>query len=176
MNFIVNIAEGFTGIVSAGGENLMGLITGILPNVLILLTFINALISLIGEERVMNFSKKLTRFRILRYTLLPVMALFFLTNPMCYTMGKFVEEDEKPAFIDACFSFAHPITGLFPHANSAELFVWTGIAAGITTLGESTTPLAVRYLLVGIIVIFLRGNVTEFITKKLMKKSEAKRS
>lgn len=172
MNFIVNIAEGFTGIVSAGGENLMGLITGILPNVLILLTFINALISLIGEERVMNFSKKLTRFRILRYTLLPVMALFFLTNPMCYTMGKFVEEDEKPAFIDACFSFAHPITGLFPHANSAELFVWTGIAAGITTLGESTTPLAVRYLLVGIIVIFLRGNVTEFITKKLMKRNK----
>ena len=172
MNFIVNIAEGFTGIVSAGGENLMGLITGILPNVLILLTFINALISLIGEERVMNFSKKLTRFRILRYTLLPVMALFFLTNPMCYTMGKFVEEDEKPAFIDACFSFAHPITGLFPHANSAELFVWTGIAAGITTLGESTTPLAVRYLLVGIIVNFLRGNVTEFNTKKMMKRNK----
>ncbi len=150
----------------------MSLITSILPNVLILLTFINALISLIGEERVMNFSRRLTRFRLLRYTLLPVMALFFLTNPMCYTMGKFVEEDEKPAFVDACFSFAHPITGLFPHANSAELFVWTGIAAGITTLGKSTTPLAVRYLLVGIIVIFIRGNVTEFITKQLMKRSK----
>ncbi|GFO84910.1 PTS sorbitol transporter subunit IIC [Anaerostipes butyraticus] len=151
---------------------MMSLITSILPNVLILLTFINALISLIGEERVMNFSRRLTRFRLLRYTLLPVMALFFLTNPMCYTMGKFVEEDEKPAFVDACFSFAHPITGLFPHANSAELFVWTGIAAGITTLGKSTTPLAVRYLLVGIIVIFIRGNVTEFITKQLMKRSK----
>ena len=150
----------------------MSLITSILPNVLILLTFINALISLIGEERVMNFSRRLTRFRLLRYTLLPVMALFFLTNPMCYTMGKFVEEDEKPAFVDACFSFAHPRTGLFPHANSAELFVWTGIAAGITTLGKSTTPLAVRYLLVGIIVIFIRGNVTEFITKQLMKRSK----
>lgn len=150
----------------------MSLITSILPNVLILLTFINALISLIGEERVMNFSRRLTRFRLLRYTLLPVMALFFLTNPMCYTMGKFVEEDEKPAFVDACFSFAHPITGLFPHANSAELFVWTGIATGITTLGKSTTPLAVRYLLVGIIVIFIRGNVTEFITKQLMKRSK----
>lgn len=87
-------------------------------------------------------------------------------------MGKFVEEDEKPAFVDACFSFAHPITGLFPHANSAELFVWTGIAAGITTLGKSTTTLAVRYLLVGIIVIFIRGNVTEFITKQLMKRSK----
>ncbi|WP_334300499.1 PTS glucitol/sorbitol transporter subunit IIC [Anaerostipes sp.] len=61
---------------------------------------------------------------------------------------------------------------MFPHANSAELFVWTGIAAGITTLGKSTTTLAVRYLLVGIIVIFIRGNVTEFITKQLMKRSK----
>ena len=35
-------------------------------------------------------------------------------------MGRFVEEDQKPAFIDACFSFAHPITGLFPHGNATE--------------------------------------------------------
>ena len=40
MNVFVKLAEGFTGIVSAGGENLMGLITGILPNLLILLTCI----------------------------------------------------------------------------------------------------------------------------------------
>lgn len=175
MNFIVNVAEGFTGIVSAGGENLVALITGILPNVLILLTFINALIALVGEEKVMRFSRKLTKYRILRYTLLPVIAMFFLTNPMAYTMGRFVEEDEKPAFIDAAFSIAHPITGLFPHANPAELFVWSGIAAGVTTLGKSTTPLAVRYLLAGIIIIFIRGNVTEFITKKLMNREKTKK-
>ena len=172
MNVFVKLAEGFTGIVSAGGENLMGLITGILPNLLILLTCINAIITLVGEDRVMNFSKKLTRFRLLRYTLLPVISLFFLTNPMCYTMGRFVEEDQKPAFIDACFSFAHPITGLFPHGNAGELFVWTGIAAGITTLGYSTMPLAVRYLLAGVIVIFIRGNATEFLTKKIMAKNK----
>lgn len=175
MNFVVKIAEGFTGIVSAGGTNLVSLMTGILPNVLVLLTFINALISLVGEEKVMNFSKKLTRFRLLRYTLLPVMAMFFLTNPMAYTIGRFVEEEEKPAFIDSAFSIAHPMTGLFPHANPAELFVWTGIATGVTTLGKSTTPLAVRYLLVGIIVIFIRGNVTEFITRKLMNREKNKK-
>ena len=49
MNVFVKLAEGFTGIVSAGGENLMGLITGILPNLLILLTCINAIITL-GHE------------------------------------------------------------------------------------------------------------------------------
>ena len=100
------------------------------------------------------------------------MAMFFLTNPMAYTIGRFVEEEEKPAFIDSAFSIAHPLTGLFPHANPAELFVWTGIASGITTLGQSTTPLAVRYLLVGIIVIFIRGNITEFVTRKLMNREK----
>ena len=165
MDFLIKIANGFTGMVSAGGTNLVGLITGVLPNVLILLTFINALIALIGEEKVMNFSKNLTRYRLLRYTLLPVISMFFLTNPMAYTLGRFVEEDEKPAFIDAAFSVAHPMTGLFPHANPAELFVWQGIATGVAALGKSTTPLAIRYLLSSIIIIFIRGNVTEFLTK-----------
>lgn len=174
MNFLIKIANGFTGMVSAGGENLVGLITGVLPNVLILLTFINALIALIGEEKVMNFSKKLTRYRLLRYTLLPVISMFFLTNPMAYTLGRFVEEDEKPAFIDAAFSVAHPMTGLFPHANPAELFVWQGIATGVAALGKSTTPLAIRYLLSAIIIIFIRGNVTEFITKMLMNRNRKK--
>lgn len=174
MDFLIKIANGFTGMVSAGGTNLVGLITGVLPNVLILLTFINALIALIGEEKVMNFSKKLTRYRLLRYTLLPVISMFFLTNPMAYTLGRFVEEDEKPAFIDAAFSVAHPMTGLFPHANPAELFVWQGIATGVAALGKSTTPLAIRYLLSSIIIIFIRGNVTEFLTKMFMNRNRKK--
>ena len=131
MDFLVSLAEGFTGIVSAGGENLVSLITSILPNVLILLTMINAIIALIGEEKVNAAAQKLTRFRIARYTIIPVVALFFFTNPMCYTMGRFVEEDLKPATVDAIFTMAHPITGLFPHGNPGELFVWMGIATGL---------------------------------------------
>ena len=49
MDFLVNLANGLTGIVSAGADNLVGLLTGILPNVLILLTLINAIVALIGE-------------------------------------------------------------------------------------------------------------------------------
>ena len=64
----------------------------------------------------------------------------------------------------------HPITGLFPHANAGELFVWTGISAGITTLGLSVVPLAVRYFIVGLIVILIRGIVTEYLTKLMWKK------
>lgn len=168
MDFLVNLANGLTGIVSAGADNLISLLTGTLPKVLILLTFINAIIGFIGEERVMHAAKKITRFRLLRYTVIPFIGLFFFPNPMCYTIGRFVDEDCKPAVIDSLFSLCHPITGIFPHANPAELFVWLGIAAGLDTLGISTTPLAIRYLIVGMIVTFLRGNITELATKIML--------
>lgn len=170
MDFLVKLAEGFIGIFNAGGKNLVGLITGILPTLIVLLTFVNALITIIGEDRVERFAKLCTKNIILRYSLFPLLAVFFMTNPMCYTFGRFVEEKQKPAFYDAAVSFVHPITGLFPHANAGELFVWTGISAGITTLGLSVVPLAVRYFIVGLIVILIRGIVTEYLTKLMWKK------
>jgi PTS system glucitol/sorbitol-specific IIC component len=44
--------------------------------------------------------------------------------------------------------------------------VWAGIAQGVTTGygAAETAALAVRYLIVGLIVIFIRGIVTERIT------------
>ena len=170
MDFLVKLAEGFIGIFNAGGKNLVGLITGILPTLIVLLTFVNALIAIIGEDRVERFAKLCTKNIILRYSLFPLLAVFFMTNPMCYKFGRFVEEKQKPAFYDAAVSFVHPITGLFPHANAGELFVWTGISAGITTLGLSVVPLAVRYFIVGLIVILIRGIVTEYLTKLMWKK------
>ncbi|NTW96914.1 MAG: PTS sorbitol transporter subunit IIC [Erysipelotrichaceae bacterium] len=169
MVFFENLAKGFIGIFNAGGATLVGLITGILPTLIVLLTFVNALIALIGEERVLNFAKFATKNIVLRYTVFPVLAVFFLTNPMCYSFGKFVEEKQKPAFYDAAVSFVHPILGLFPHANAGELFVWTGIASGITTLGLDIAPLALYYFIVGVIVILIRGIVTETLTKLMWK-------
>lgn len=163
MNFLIFLADGLVGIVSAGAANLMGLITGVLPNVLILLTMVNSIVQFIGTEKVDAAAKRLTRFRITRYTIIPFISLFFFTNPMCYTMARFVEERYKGAVIDATFTMAHPITGIFPHANPGELFVWMGIASGLETLGISTTPLAIRYLLVGFIICFIRGIVNEII-------------
>ena len=89
---------------------------------------------------------------------------------MAYTFGKFLPERQKPAFYDSAVSLVHPITGLFPHANAAELFVYMGIAQGITALGLSVGPLAIRFFLVGMIVILIRGIITERITISMMKK------
>ena len=94
---------------------------------------------------------------------------------MCYTFGNFVDQKYKPAYYDAAVSFVHPVTGLFPHANGGELFVYMGIAAGITTLGLPLGDLAVRYFLVGIVVILVRGIVTEKIYL-YMKRREAKQA
>ena len=54
--------------------------------------------------------------------------------------------------------------------------MYLGIANGITKLGLNVGSLAVRYFIAGVIVIFIRGFVTEKITLFLMKQRENKES
>lgn len=171
MNAISWVANGFMSLFQAGGETFMGWVTSIIPMVICLMTAINSVIKLIGEERVERFAKKMTGNILGRYLVLPVLAVMFLGNPMCYTFGRFVDEKYKPAYYDSCVSFLHPVTGLFPHANPGELFVYMGIAAGITELGLSLGDLAIRYFVVGLIVILLRGILTEKIYLNMIKKA-----
>ena len=117
MEFVTWVANGFMSLFQAGGETFLGWVTGIIPMVVCLMTAINSIIKLIGEDRVL-----------------------------------------------------HPVTGLFPHANPGELFVYMGIAAGITERGLSLGDLAIRYFTVGLIVIFIRGVLTEKIYLNMLKK------
>jgi PTS system glucitol/sorbitol-specific IIC component len=160
----------FIGLFDEAGKQFTGLVTGILPTLIVLLTFMYALTKFIGEDRVTNAVRWSARWTVTRYTLMPVLAVLLLTNPICYSFGRFLPERYKPAFYDSAVSFVHPVTTFFPYANAGELFVWLGIADGVSKLGESTVPLAIRYFLLGIVVIFIRGVLTERITAVLIKR------
>ncbi len=176
---MVQFAVWFIGLFQRGATVFTGLLTGIIPLVIVLMTAVNAVVALIGQERVERFGKWASRpgwiFLPIRYVALPFVADFVLTNPMAYTMGRFLPEKLKPAFYDAAVSYVHPPLGIFPHINPGELFVWLGIAQGVQTGygNEAMVALAVRYLLVGLVVIFIRGIVTERITAYLWKPQEA---
>lgn len=175
-NFLAHGAEAFIGVFNAGGKTFVAFVTGILPTLIVLLTAVYALIALVGEQRVHRLARFAAGNVITRYTLLPLLAMFFLTNPMAYTFGMFVEEKHKPAFYDSAVSLCHPITGLFPHCNPGELFVWLGVATAITKLAEAGTApfslakLALMYLLVGLLINLLKGIVTEWITAIIAKR------
>jgi glucitol/sorbitol PTS system EIIC component len=170
LNAITWIGEHFIGLFNEAGKQFGGLVTGILPTLIVLLTFMYAVIAFIGEDRVTRAVQWSGRWMITRYTLMPILAVLVLTNPMCYTFGRFLRERHKPAFYDSAVSFVHPVTTFFPYANAGELFVWLGVAAGVIKLGESPVPLAIRYFLVGIVVILIRGICTELITGYLIRR------
>ncbi|MEK4909395.1 PTS glucitol/sorbitol transporter subunit IIC [Niallia sp. FSL M8-0099] len=170
MKFIEWFGKNFIGLFEAGGETFMGFMTGIVPLLIVLLTFTYSLIAFIGEERVNRAIQASAKYMILRYTVMPVLSVLLLTNPMAYTFGKFVKEEEKPAFYDSVVTFLHPVTGLFPYANAGELFVYLGIANGVMQAGYDQGSLAVRYFLCGIVVVLVRGVITEIITKFLIKR------
>ena len=161
MDVIVEFAEGFIGLFKAGAETLVGNITGILPLLAVIITVLNALMALIGEERVAKISKYAGKSVLIRYSLLPIVFTFTMGSPTNFAMGKLLDEKYKPAYCDS-------LTGLFPHTNPAELFVFLGVAQGITKLGLGTTELAVRYLLAGILLGLCRGIITEKVYKMML--------
>jgi PTS system glucitol/sorbitol-specific IIC component len=173
--WLANGAEHFIGAFQEGGATFLSLVTGIIPLLVVLLTAVNAVVRLIGPEKIDRLGEAAGRpgfwWYPVRYLVLPALAVFFLTNPMCYTMGRFLPERFKPAFYDSAVSFVHPITGLFPHANPGEIFVYVGVATGVSQLGYNLGDLAVRYLLIGLVVILIRGIITEFLTARMLSRS-----
>ncbi len=171
LGWLGTLGTHFIGMFQKGGEVFVGFVTGIIPTLVVLMTAFYALTGLVGEERVHGFAQAMGRTALTRYTVLPVLSVFFLTNPMAYTFGTFLEEKHKPAFYDSAVSFVHPILGLFPHANAGEYFVWGGVLVALLDLEKRGVipegyhvKLAIWYFIVGLIIILLKGIVTERVT------------
>ena len=169
MKTIANFASAFMGLFTAGGKQFTSYITSIVPTVLVLLVLMNSIVAFVGEKRMTKFARFASSNVFMRYLVLPFMAAFMLGNPMCFTMGRFLPEFYKPSYYAAQAQFCHTSNGIFPHINPAELFVWTGIASGVQKLGYGTSELAVRYLLVGMLMNFIGGWVTDFTTAYICK-------
>lgn len=169
LNWLVSAAEWFIGLFQAGAETFLSWMSGIVPLVLVLLIAMNSMIALIGEDRIDKVAAKAGKNVVSRYLLLPFLGSFFLTNPACFTLGRFLPERYKPSYYASVAQFCHTSNGIFPHINPAELFIWLGIAQGITALGLPTGELAIRYLLVGALLNFVGGWVTDFTTRYVSK-------
>ena len=171
LGWLTTIGKHFIGVFQQGGQVFVGFVTGIIPTLVVLMTAFYAVTGLVGEDRVHGMARAAGKIALTRYTILPIIAVFFLTNPMAYTFGSFLEEKHKPAFYDSAVSFVHPILGLFPHANPGEYFVWGGVLVALLQLEkEGKVPpsyhvtVAIAYFAVGVVVILLKGIVTERIT------------
>ena len=171
MDFLVKGAESFIGLFQLGANTFMSWMTGIVPIVLMLMVFMNVVIKLIGEERINSLAQRFSKYSLVRNCILPFLAAFMLGNPASFTLGRFLPEFYKPSFYAALAQYNHTSNGLFPHINAGELFVFLGIASGVETLGLSTTPLAIRFLLVGLVMNAVGAYVTDFTTAYVCKKS-----
>lgn len=176
MDAIVDLAEGFIGLFEKGGDQFMDFVKDIVPLLIVLLVAMNSVIRLVGEERINKLAMASSKNIFLRYLVLPFIGTFFLLNPMTLSLGRFLPEKYKPGYYAAASYSTHTMNGLFPHVNPAELFIFLGVANGITELGFSTGDLALRYLLVGIVTNMLRGWITDLCVSYVEKQQKVKLS
>ena len=138
MDSVIYFAQGFMHLFDVGGAVFVSWVTGIIPKVLLLLIFMNS-IAFIGQDKIDSFAKLASKNVILAYGVLPFLSAFMLGNPMALSMGR-VSRRIKPSYYASAAYHCHTNSGIFPHINVGEIFIYLGIASGITTLGLIEQP------------------------------------
>lgn len=164
------VEEKFIGIFEAGGDQFVSWVKDIIPVILMLLVLLNAITYLVGKERVERLARRCSSNVFLRYLVLPFVSAIILGNPMAISMGRYLPEKYKPAYFASATYHCHTNNGLFAHINPAEMFLWLGIAEGVEKLGLSSVPLAVRYLLAGLVANFISGVSAQILTAAVAKR------
>lgn len=165
--FLIDSIQSMT---EAGAQQLLTWITQLLPKVFLFLILLNGVTRLIGRARVEKLAARCGSNSLLRYLVLPFLSAVVLGNPMAISMGRYLPEKYKPAYFASASYHCHTNSGIFQHINPAELFLWLGIANGVLARGCDLFPLALRYMLAGLLANYVSGYATEIITGRVEKK------
>ena len=164
------LIESIQSMTEAGAQQLLTWITQLLPKVFLFLILLNGVTRLIGRARVEKLAARCGSNSLLRYLVLPFLSAVVLGNPMAISMGRYLPEKYKPAYFASASYHCHTNSGIFQHINPAELFLWLGIANGVLARGCDLFPLALRYMLAGLLANYVSGYATEIITGRVEKK------
>ena len=163
------LIESIQSMTEAGAQQLLTWITQLLPKVFLFLILLNGVTRLIGRARVEKLAARCGSNSLLRYLVLPFLSAVVLGNPMAISMGRYLPEKYKPAYFASASYHCHTNSGIFQHINPAELFLWLGIANGVLARGCDLFPLALRYMLAGLVANYVSGYATELITGRVEK-------
>ena len=164
------LIESIQSMTEAGAQQLLTWITQLLPKVFLFLILLNGVTRLIGRARVEKLAARCGSNSLLRYLVLPFLSAVVLGNPMAISMGRYLPEKYKPSYFASASYHCHTNSGIFQHVNPAELFLWLGIANGVLARGCDLFPLALRYMLAGLVANYISGYATEIITGRVEKK------
>ena len=154
----------FTDLFAYGGAFLISWCADLLPVIFMVLILTNTLIRLIPSRLIEKAAALASRHLLLKYMLIPFFGALILGNPSALTLGRFMPEKDKPSYFACASFFCHTSSGVFPHINSSELFIWLGIARGVEMLGYPVYPLALRYLAAGLLANLVCGIATDYTT------------
>lgn len=162
----------FTHLFSYGGDFLVSWCMDLIPAIFMVLILTNALIRMIPSRFIEKAAVLASQHLLLKYMLIPFFGALLLGNPSALTLGRFMPEKDKPSYYACASFFCHTSSGIFPHINPSELFIWLGIARGVETLGYPLYPLAFRYLAAGLLANFLCGIATDRTTAYYSRKMQ----